>query len=205
MQIRRGIFGGSFDPVHYGHLILAETCREALELDQVCFVPAATSPLKPQGPVASGNDRLEMLQLAIGGSPNFTVEPHEIERGGVSYTIDTVTHLKRQYPEVQWVFLLGADALHELDRWQRPDALLQLVELGVVNRSGHPAIDLEVASKLLPPGQRDALRASEVQIPAIEISSSELRQRIADGRSIRFRTPRAVEAYIATHQLYRAA
>ncbi|XZE54948.1 nicotinate (nicotinamide) nucleotide adenylyltransferase [Planctomycetaceae bacterium SH139] len=217
---RIGILGGSFDPVHYGHLILAETCREHLRLDQVLLIPAATSPLKPRGPNASGRQRMEMLQLALdasqdsasdnsasdnSASADLRVDSLELDRGGVSYTLETVRLLAAREPHSQLVLLIGGDSLASLADWHQPAELLKLVELGVVTRSGHAEPDLGAAQAMLPAAERALFRGSLVPMPTLELSSTELRARIAAGQSIRFRTPPAVVDYIKAAGLYRAA
>lgn len=200
-----GIFGGSFDPVHYGHLILAETCREALQLDEVLLIPAATSPLKPQGPVAAEAHRLRMLELAVGGTPQLRVDPLEIDRRGVSYTVDTLRAVGGREPRAELWLLVGADSVASMDRWHAPAEVLRLARLGVVGRAGHEPPDLGATAQLLAEVDRPRFAPRVVSMPAIEISSTELRCRVAAGRSIRFRTPRAVEAYIKAERLYQNA
>lgn len=201
--MRTGIFGGSFDPIHYGHLILAETCREHLALDRVLLVPTATSPLKRHGPEASDSDRAEMIRLAIGGTAALQIEMLEIERGGVSYTIETVEALQQRRPADEIVLLLGADSVATLDRWHAPERLLRTIPLAVVLRGGEPPPDFARAAQLLREEDRPAFQPTLVPMPAIELSSTDLRSRVAEGRSIRFRTPRAVEEFIAAQGLYR--
>lgn len=200
---RIGIFGGSFDPVHFGHLILADSCREALQLDEVRLIPAATSPLKPRGPVASDEDRVTMLKLALGGTSGLVVDTLEIDRGGVSYTIDTVAMIAQQEPAAELFLMIGADSVASLDRWHRPADLLRSVRLAVVSRGGHQPLDLDHPRSLLNDAERAEFQPLVIEMPEIELSSSELRDRVAQGRSIRFRTPRAVEAFIAAQGLYR--
>lgn len=212
---RIGILGGSFDPVHYGHLILAETCREHLRLDQVLLIPAATSPLKPGGAIASGRQRMEMLRLAIdegqdsasadSASANLRIDSLELDRGGVSYTLETVRLLAAREPHSQLVLLIGGDSLASLAAWHQPAELLKLVELGVVTRRGYAEPDLGAAQAMLPAAERALFRGSLVPMPTLELSSTELRARIAAGHSIRFRTPPAVVDYIKAAGLYRAA
>ncbi|WP_235935171.1 nicotinate (nicotinamide) nucleotide adenylyltransferase [Candidatus Laterigemmans baculatus] len=203
MGLRIGIFGGSFDPIHVGHLILADTCREQLELDRVLLVPTATSPLKLSGPRASDAARSEMVRLAIAGTETLELETLEIERGGVSYTIETVAALEQRWPGDELVLLMGADAIATLELWHQPAELLRRVPLGVVLRGGEPAPDFARAAELLDEPERAGFSPRLVPMPEIRLSSTELRQRIAAGRSIRFRTPRAVEEYIAANGLYR--
>lgn len=203
-SLRIGIFGGSFDPIHYGHLILADTCREHLALDRVLLVPAATSPLKLHGPRASNEARAEMIRLAIGGTETLAIETLEIERGGVSYTLDTVAALQQRWAGDELVLLLGADTVASLDLWYEPARLLRTIPLGVVLRGDEPPPDFERAAQLLDTADRGGFQPQLVPMPRINLSSTELRQRVAEGRSIRFRTPRAVESYIAENGLYRA-
>ena len=198
-----GIFGGSFDPIHFGHLILADTCREHLQLDRVLLIPAATSPLKPRGPVASNEDRLEMCRLAVGGTPGLEVDPIELERGGVSFTLDTVMMIKQREPEgTKVVLLVGSDSLLDFHRWKEPARLLQEVQLGVVHRAGYGPPDFSPLRNLLNLRDQQQFNPQLVPMPNVQISSTELRQRVSSGNSIRFRLPRAIEAYIASHKLY---
>lgn len=203
-MMKIGIFGGSFDPIHYGHLILAETCREYLQLDRLLLVPAATSPLKPHGPVASNDERREMCQLAIGGSPNIQLDTIELDRGGTSYTLDTVMAIKAREPDAnELVLLIGSDSVAQLDRWREPAELLKQIQLGVVHRAGDDAPDFDRAAMLLTESDRVNFSPTLVPMPSIELSSSNLRRRVGLGLSIRYRVPRAVEAYISSHHLYR--
>lgn len=201
--MRIGIFGGSFDPVHLGHLLIALSSQEALHLDQVRWVPAAQSPLKPVGPVATEAQRLEMLRLACGGTPEFVIDDREIRRGGISYTVDTMETFAAEFPDSERFLLMGADSLASIQQWHQPQKLLQLCTLAVLQRGGHAAIDFQVLEGLVDGQQMTEIQHAVVPMPQIEISSSEIRQRVASGRSIRFRTPRAVEALIGSTGLYR--
>jgi len=200
--MRIGLFGGSFDPVHLGHLLIAEASREALGLDEVRWLPAAQSPLKPTGPVASAADRLAMLRLACGGTPQFIIDDREIARGGVSYTVETLAEFADERPAAERFLLLGADALASIRQWHQPERLLQLCTPAVLQRGGHAEIDWSVLDGLVEPSRRAAIEQAVVPMPLIEISSTDLRERSADGRSIRFRTPRPVETYIANAGIY---
>lgn len=199
---RIGIFGGSFDPIHFGHLILAESCRETLGLDHVLLIPTATSPLKPSGPIASNVARLEMLSLAIAGTPGLVAEPLELERGGISYTIDSIGALQAREPEAEYWLLVGADSVASLDQWKEPAEILRRVKLGVVARGGFPQIDFSVPRRLLGESQSAHFSPRVVPMPILEISSREIRRRVAAGQSIRFRTPRVVEDLIHACGLY---
>ena len=200
--MRLGLFGGTFDPVHYGHLLLAECCREQCPLDQVWFVPCGQPPHK-RHELTPGPSRIEMLQLAVSGYAPFVVCPLEIERPGTSYTVDTLAELRRTQPEAELFFLLGGDSLHDLPGWREPARILELATLVVVRRPQSPPPDFSILHPLLPAGQSAPRRDLVVDMPQIDLSSSLLRERVATGQGIRFRTPRAVEKYIETHGLYK--
>ncbi|MFO0897688.1 MAG: nicotinate-nucleotide adenylyltransferase [Pirellulales bacterium] len=200
--MRLGIFGGSFDPVHYGHLLLAESCREQMRLDRVLFVPAGTPPHKQGQAQTPAAQRLEMLALAIGGHPAFEVSSLEIDRGGVTYTVDTLEGLRAERPEDELFLLLGADMFADLPNWREPRRVVELALPVVVRRPGAPAADDDVLRLLTSPERCAAARAAQVQMPLVGFSSSEIRLRVSEGRSIRYWTPRAVEKYIEVYGLY---
>lgn len=193
--MRIGIFGGSFDPVHYGHLIFAEICREHCELDEVRFVPAAVPPHKQDQGRAANEHRLQMLQLAIGGNPKLSVWDAELRRGGVSYTVDTLQALHDEQPHDEIYLLLGADSLFDLPNWREPRRICELATLAVANRPENPPVDFSLLEHVKSP-------QIVVPMPQLDISSSEIRRRVANGQSIRYQTPRAVEEYIASQGLY---
>jgi len=201
--MRLGLFGGSFDPVHYGHLLLAESCREQCRLDEVWFVPAATPPHKQTHALSPAAQRIEMLELATGGQPAFRVSRIEVERGGVSYTVDTLAALKAEDPQRELFFLLGADSLEDLPNWREPARILELATPIVVGRPGAPAVRFEVLAGLASDDRLAELRRHQVEMPQIGLSSSDIRRRVPGAQSMRYRTPRAVETYIETHGLYR--
>jgi nicotinate-nucleotide adenylyltransferase len=203
--MRLGIFGGSFDPVHYGHLLLAESCREQCGLDAVWFVPAAVPPHKQSRKLSSDADRVEMLRLAIGGHDAFSVSTWEIDRGGVSYTVDTLQKLHDEDPSRELFLLMGADSLADLPTWRKPERICSLAIPAVVRRNGSPEPDYAILSKLMSPERSALARQHFVETPLIDLSSTEIRNRVAAGKSIRYRTPRAVEKYIETHGLYQNA
>ena len=201
--MRVGILGGSFDPVHLGHLWIGEAALETLQLDEVRWMPAATSPLKPAGARASAEDRLQMVRLALAGCEGHAVDDRELRRGDLSYTVSTLAELKREQPRAELFLIVGSDSLASLRQWREPERMLELATLAVVHRGGEPAPDYQVLNGLAGEAAIERIRQHEIAMPRIEISSSELRQRIARGRSIRFRTPRPVEALIAARGLYR--
>ncbi|XZE43451.1 nicotinate (nicotinamide) nucleotide adenylyltransferase [Pirellulaceae bacterium SH467] len=198
---RIGIFGGSFDPIHMAHLILAECCREALELEQVLFIPAFISPLKQDSLPIDSKHRVEMIRLAIGGNSAFRIDTRELDRGGVSYTIDTVQELKREYPNAELVLLMGADSVQDLPKWKSPEELLELISIGAISRGGLGDPPWEAIRGLVSE-ERWLQLQKRIDAPQLELSSSTLRQRIASGHSIRYQVPTSVEMYIQQHQLY---
>ena len=201
--MRLGIFGGSFDPVHYGHLLLAECCREQCRLDAVWFVPAAVPPHKQDWTLSAATDRIEMLKLATGGNEAFAVWSGEIDRGGVSYTVDTLEQLQREDAKRELFFLMGADSLADLPTWRDPKRICELAIPVVVRRAGSPAVDDTVLGRLMSAERLTIARENRVELPIIDLSASEIRRRVAAGQSIRYRTPRAVEKYIEASELYR--
>ncbi len=183
--MRIGIYGGTFDPVHHGHLILAHQALEEFKLDRLVFVPTAESPFKIHNHTAPATDRLAMLQLAIRGEDRFEVDPLEIERGGVSYSIDTVKMFRSRDPEAELFFLVGEDNAYRLTEWHRFEELKKMVGFVVLSRSE------DFQSPEYPVVQR-----------RIEISSTEIRNRVANGESITYLVPESVKRYIEQHQLY---
>jgi nicotinate-nucleotide adenylyltransferase len=200
--MRLGIFGGSFDPVHLGHLLMAEACREQAALDRVLFVPTHTQPHKLHHQPAPNAARVEMLQLAVQGNPAFAVETLELDRGGLSYTIETLTALKQRDPTSELFFLMGADSLADFPNWREPQRICELATLLVVQRAGQSPPDYSALAPFLSAEQITAWQAQLIDLPPIALSSTDLRQRVARGRSIRYRTPRAVEMLIADRKLY---
>lgn len=200
--MKLGIFGGSFDPVHFGHLMLADAAREAAGLDQVIFVPADISPLKPDGPRAKDRQRLEMLQLALGGNESFTLSEMELKRDGISYTVDTLEQLHAERPDDELFLMVGADSLQDFGKWKDTRRICELAIPLVAARHGSSA-NLDRLSEFVNADRLAEIKAHAFEFPIIELSSTELRQRVAAGQSIRYRTPRAVECYIQNAKLYR--
>ena len=201
--IRLGIYGGSFDPVHLGHLLLAETCREECELDRVVFLPCGQSPHKPNGAIASGNQRAEMLQFAVAGDLRFGVCRIELERSGLSFTVETLRQLHVEQPESELFFLRGADSLADLPLWREPHAILELATIVAVNRGQRVPPDLASLEARLGSIVRNRVRL--ITMPAIELSATEIRKRVRSGLSLRFRVPRAVEEYIRQNGIYESS
>ena len=193
-----GILGGTFDPIHHGHLGIAEEAREALGLERVLLVPASSPPHKPGRPVTDAAHRLAMVELAIAGNPAFAVSRIEVERGGTSYSLDTLEALRSEGVEQPW-FILSTEALAGFPAWREPDRILSLCRLAVVPRGGYDPLDgAWVAERF--PGRED--RVTFLPGPLLPISGSVVRRRAAVGRSVRYLVPDAVARYIADHQLY---
>ena len=190
--MRLGILGGTFDPVHYGHLLLAETAREQCRLDQVWFLPAAIPPHKQGHELSSVEQRIEMLELAVAGNPAMIVSRLEADRGGVTYTVDTLAALAAEECRRELLFLMGADSLADLPNWREPERICQLAILAVVRRAGQE-VDYSRLADLVPAERLELFRQHQVEMPLIELSSHDIRQRVGRGQSIRYRTPRAVE------------
>ena len=199
---RVGWFGGSFDPVHIGHLWIAEAAREQLHLDEVRFVPAATNPLKPGGPQADDASRLEMLRLATSGNDAFIVDDRELRRGEVSYTVETLRQWRSEFPKAKTFLLIGGDSLADFERWSEPGEILRLATLAVVRRGGIRELDYSFIESIADASVAEEIRHCEIQMPMIELSSTEIRQRVRDGQSIRYRVPAAVAAMIQNSQPY---
>ena len=192
MSARKGILGGTFNPPHLAHLIVAHEVREAMALDLVVLIPTASHPFKGEA-AASPRDRAAMAELAVAGDPWLNADRIEVQRGGTSYTVDTLRELREREPDTVWHLIVGHDNLADLDRWREAEALPELADLVVITRgTTSPMIEL-------PHGGLSTL----VAVPALDISSTAIRERVAAGRSIRYWVPPSVEAYIGQHGLYR--
>jgi len=200
--MRLGLLGGSFDPVHYGHLLLAECCREQCRLDKVVFLPTAVPPHKQDRRLTPAELRIEMLELAIAGHPAFSVSRYESQRGGINYTVDTLTHFHQEDPQRELFFLMGADMLRDLPGWREPARVCELATPVVVRRGEAGGLDFDCLGGVAPPERIEQIRRHQVEMPEIGISGTEIRQRATQGRSIRYLTPRAVERYIELEGLY---
>ena len=199
--IRLGVFGGTFDPPHTGHLLLAERAREELALERVLWVPAGDPWRKDDRQVTPAEQRSAMVQLAIAGNVAFELCTVEVERAGSSYSVDTLTELHSQYRDVGIYLLLGLDALLDLPNWHDPARLLALATLAVATRGGERIEPQELDRRL--PGL--AAQVVWLEMPRIDLSGTELRQRAAAGRGLRYAVPAAVDAYIREQRLYQQA
>ncbi|MDQ3330771.1 MAG: nicotinate-nucleotide adenylyltransferase [Planctomycetota bacterium] len=198
--MKLGLYGGTFDPVHFGHLLLAERCREELELDEVRFIPAGDPPHKDRDDLSSGIARAEMLEFATAGNPRLVVDRRELKRPGRSFTVETLTEVRHEFPVAELYFLMGADSLADLPQWREPERISQLARIVAVNRGDRPLPD--VATLNLTLGEAIASRVTFVSMPGIDLSSTELRGRVAAGKGLRYTMPPAVEAYIRDRMLY---
>jgi nicotinate-nucleotide adenylyltransferase len=186
-----GLYGGSFDPVHLGHLLVACAAVEEAGLDRLVFIPASRSPFKPQGEPTPGRHRLQLLRLALAGRPGFEVDDQEIRRGGVSYSIDTVRSYGERFPGGSLFYLVGEDHVSKLPQWREADELARRVEFVVIPRPGHAAL-------ALPP----PFRGRALQGYPLGVSSSQIRERVRFGLPYDFLVPEAVAEAIEKNRLY---
>lgn len=193
--MRLGIFGGTFDPPHVGHLLAASDAIEHLALDRLVFVPAAIQPLKATRETASGADRLAMVRLTVGADPRLETDAVELDRDGLSYTVDTLKDFARRFPSADRFFLVGADVLSTFAQWRDPQGVLELATLAVVTRSADSDV-MEMNEEL-------ARRVTPVPTRRVDVSSTEIRDRVRSGRSIHGFVTDAVAEYISSHGLYR--
>lgn len=191
--MRLGIFGGSFDPPHIGHLLAAVDAFEALKLDRLVFVPAAVQPLKMTAQAAPAGHRLAMVRLLVGSDERFAVDATEIDRAGVSYTVDTLEIFAQRYPTAERFFLVGEDAMAAFASWREPGRILELARLAILRR---PAVAGE---------RRPELPVGTIALPTrlVDVSSTEIRERVRCGKSLHGFLPEAVAEYIESERLYR--
>jgi nicotinate-nucleotide adenylyltransferase len=197
-----GILGGTFNPIHVGHLLMAQDALEQLRLDCVLFIPSAQPPHKTVDKLASARDRLRMIKLAIRDNNRFEVDDIEVKRGGKSYSVDTLLQLKRRYPRADFFFIIGADSLRELHLWREVKRLVSLCTFVTVPRPGFEA--KPVIDRRLDTVTRRRLRQHILRGHACDIASRDIRARVSGGQSIRYLVPEAVRMYIARRRLYLA-
>lgn len=196
-----GILGGTFDPVHYGHLVAAQYAAYGFHLDRVIFMPAAQPPHKDADGVLDARHRLAMVDLAIADNPAFEMSTLEVDRSGVSYTIDTIETLQETYPGADIYFIMGMDSIYILDTWKDVERLVTLCRFIVVTRPAYELNRSDPALQGVPQGFWK--QADFLEIPAMDISSTDLRARVQQGKPIRYLLPPAVEKYIYDHSLYK--
>jgi len=193
--VRLGLFGGSFDPPHIGHLLAAVDAFESLELDKLIFVPAAVQPLKAGLAAGTAHQRLAMVRLLVGMDPRFDVDAVEIDRAGLSYTVDTLETFAERFPNAERFFLVGEDAMAAFGAWREPQQILKLAQLAILRRPGAGATVVNAASRLT--------GTITLATRLVEVSSTEIRERVRAGKSIRGFVPDSVATYIETERLYR--
>ena len=206
-MVRYGIYGGAFDPIHLGHLLLAESCLRQAKLDRVVFVPTGASPHRSgkENYRASAEDRLNMIESAIVGCDEFLVSRYETDRQETSYTVETLQYFHRTFAlvEPQFFLLMGADMFNDLPNWYEVSEICKLALPLVVTRPESPPPYFAALGGIVSADRLEEIRQSAVTMPQIGISSTQIRSRIATGESIRFQVPRSVESYITSRQLYR--
>jgi|Deesub1362B_J571_1020462.scaffolds.fasta_scaffold00010_172 nicotinate-nucleotide adenylyltransferase len=210
---RKAFLGGTFNPIHYGHLRMAEEVREALNLDKVVFIPSSIPPLKTED-VAPADLRLQMLRIALKDNPFFEISDIECRRSGKSYTVDTIKIIREEEPDLEPIFILGIDAFLEMPLWHRPDELIKLCDFAVVKRSCADFKDLSRSPflrSLEPEEKTDSYRSLRlisgrrvfwIECTVLDISASDIRQRLREGRSIKYLLPESVESFIISNQIY---
>jgi nicotinate-nucleotide adenylyltransferase len=201
LKPRFGIFGGTFDPIHHGHLLIASELKFRLSLERVLFLPAGRPPHKTDREISSDQHRVAMLELGIAGNPDFEISYVDVERNGLSYTSDSLALLQSANPEHQLYFLMGQDSLRDLPNWHEPGQIARQAIFGVALRPGvHVDVDhiLEVVPEAIG-------RIEMVQVPLIQIASSDIRRRVRTGQPIAYHVPLKVEDYIRHHRLYYSA
>jgi len=190
--MRTGVLGGTFDPIHIAHLVLAEQAREQLKLDRVLFIPAGDPWRKAHRDVSAALHRVEMVRLAIEDNAAFELDEREVRRQGPTYTVDTLHELRRDYPLDEFFLLLGEDALADLPFWRDPEGIVAAAQIVVAPRAGFAPSELPF----------DSGRIVHIDMPRLEVSSTDLRARASEGRSLRYFVPASVEAYIRGNRLY---
>lgn len=192
-QRRIGLFGGTFDPIHIGHLVAAEQVRDQLNLAQVWFLPAPDPPHKNGQTVTAANHRMQMVKRATANHPHFYVSRVEFERSGSSYTVDTMAALRKRHPQYAFYFIIGMDMVQDLPNWHRIEQLVQETEFIGLARPGYDKPSL---------AEPIARRVQYAEMPLLEISATAIRERVKEGRSIRYLVPESVRNYIEEHHLY---
>jgi nicotinate-nucleotide adenylyltransferase len=189
-----GVLGGTFDPIHMGHLVLAEQVREKFQLERVIFIPCASPPHKTEQELSSTRDRFEMTKLALEGNPYFFVSDIELKREGLSYTVETLRELKGLYKDSEVYFLTGSDVLNEITTWKDPEEIYKLAKIVIAVRPGFDKFD---------PENHFAKKSIIVDITGMDISSTQIREKVRNGESIKYLVPSKVEEYIRKRNLYK--
>lgn len=191
---RIGVLGGTFDPIHLGHLVLAEQVKEKLRLERVIFIPSASPPHKTKRKLSLADDRFQMTKLALEGNPDFLISNIELKRGGASYTVDTLRELKKLYADSEIYFLTGSDVLDEIHTWKTPEQIYNLAKVVIAIRPGFDDFD---------PENHFAKKSIIMPITGVDVSSTQIRERVKKGQSIKYLVPPKVEEYIKKKKLFR--
>ena len=194
-----GVLGGTFDPIHKGHLIIGEFARISAKLDKVIFIPSGTHPFKDNEVITDPKIRCKMVELAIKSNPYFEVSTIEIERTGINYTIDTIRYLKQEYKEAEIYFIIGSDILFEIEKWYKFEKLIKLCQFILFYRTDKEEKISEIINKLK---SRYNINIKKVNSPLLPISSTEIRQRVKQGKSIKYLVEENVEKYILENNIY---
>jgi nicotinate-nucleotide adenylyltransferase len=202
---RIGLYGGTFDPIHHGHLLIARSVREKLDLERVLWIPSAQPPHKPSDGLTSFGHRAAMVKLAIEGEEGFVLDECEQRLGGPSYTLRTIEHCQVQFPDIELCWIIGADSLAELHTWYNVRQLVDACQVVTAHRPGFEQVSTDHLTEVLRRKQIAKLQRGVVDVPRVDISSSHIRERVWQGRSIRYLVPEAVDEYIRDHQLYAAS
>jgi nicotinate-nucleotide adenylyltransferase len=201
MKKRIGVFGGTYDPVHLGHLFVAEQCRERAQLDEIWFIPAARPPHKDQEQVTSFADRVRLLEIACQNHPAFRIDTRERDRPGPSYTVDTLKQLRGEHPDWEWFFVVGADGILDFPNWHQPQEILRLCTLCVVARPGYDVPDFALLARKLNISEA-MIQKILIPTPQIDFASREIRARVTHAQSIRYMVEENVRLEIESRGLY---
>ncbi len=199
-MMKLGIMGGTFNPIHFGHLFLAENAYEQIGLDQILFMPSKNPPHKAKPSQVTDQQRVEMIALAIGDNPHFALSTFELERSGYTYTADTLTLLKEENPEKEYYFIVGADSLFMMHQWYQPQTIFSLCTVVAAGRDNVDPERLEQQAEYL--RQQYQANIMLLDMPTIQIASGEIRKRMKEQRSVRYYLPEAVIEYINKNRLY---
>lgn len=197
---RVAIMGGAFDPLHYGHLVTAQTVYDSFDVDKVVIMPLGEAPHKNMSS-ATAEERYEMIKAAVADNPAFAVSSMEIERKGKTYTVDTLSEIKKNNPNTEIYFVMGADEITSVERWKQPEKLLKMCDFIAVTR---PGFDNEkVKNKIDSIRKKYGCNIFFLEVPSLDISSTELREKIRSGKNVKYLIPKETEKYIADHDLYK--